>query len=199
MYTAQGKFCFLEELTIENDKELFELMKKNKDEYRFLISDESIPETYGEFQERLNIWFTHGRNYQFLVRKKGKDITEKGEVVGTIFFYGWDKERKTVKMSAYFISEARKTSLIAESLGLAMNFALKIMKVEKIEFDVYEENKEMLQFLQKERELKKYINKLGESKSKVNPERTVINFEISLKGLKEIDERLREFYKIKPR
>ena len=80
-----------------------------------------------------------------------------------------------------------------------MNFALKIMKVEKVEFDVYEENKEMLQFLQKERELKKYINKLGEFKSKVNPERTVINFEISLKGLKEIDERLREFYKIKPR
>lgn len=199
MYTAQGKFCFLEELSTENDKKLFELMKKNKDEYRFLISDESIPETYGEFQERLNIWFTHGRNYQFLVRKKGKDITEKGEIVGTIFFYGWDKERKTVKISAYFIPEARKTSLIAESLGLAMNFALKIMKVEKVEFDVYEENKEMLQFLQKERELKKYINKLGESKSKVNPERTVINFKISLKGLKEIDERLREFYKIKPR
>jgi RimJ/RimL family protein N-acetyltransferase len=199
MYFTYGKFCFLEELTTENDKELFELMKKNKDEYRFLISDESIPETYEEFQERLNIWFTHDRNYQFLVRKKGKDITEKGEIVGTIFFYGWDKERKTVKMSAYFIPEARKTSLIAESLGLAINFALKIMKVEKVEFDVYEENKEMLQFLQKERELKKYINKLGESKSKVNPERTVINFEISLKGLKEIDERLREFYKIKPR
>jgi len=199
MYTAQGKLCFLEELTTENDKELFELIKKNKDEYRFLISDESVPETYEEFQERLNIWFTHSRNYQFLVRKKGKDIIEKGEVIGTIFFYGWDKERKTIKISAYFIPEARKTSLIAESLGLAMNFALKIIKAEKIEFDVYEENKEMLQFLQKERELKKYINKLGESKSKVNPERTVINFEISLKGLKEIDERLREFYKIKPR
>jgi hypothetical protein len=39
MYTAQGKFCFLKELTTENDKELFELMKNNKEEYRFLISD----------------------------------------------------------------------------------------------------------------------------------------------------------------
>jgi hypothetical protein len=36
MYTAQGKFCFLEELTTENDKELFEFMKNNKEEYRFI-------------------------------------------------------------------------------------------------------------------------------------------------------------------
>jgi len=161
-----------------------------------LISDEPVPETYKEFQERLNIWFTYGRNYQFLVRKKEKNITEKGEFVGTIFFYGWDKERKTVKISAYFIPEIRKTPLIAESLGLTIHFALRIMRIEKIEFDVYKENEEMLQFLQKERGLKNYINKLGESKSKVNPERKVINFEISLKGLKEIDKRLKEFYRI---
>jgi hypothetical protein len=58
-------------------------MKNNKEEYRLLVSDEPIPETYEEFQNRLNIWFTHGRNYQFLVKKKDK-------TVGTIFFYGLD-------------------------------------------------------------------------------------------------------------
>jgi hypothetical protein len=49
MYFAQGKYCYLEELTTENDKELFELMKNNKEEYIFLISDEPVPETYEEF------------------------------------------------------------------------------------------------------------------------------------------------------
>jgi len=187
MYTAQGKFCFLEELTTGNDKELFELIKKNKDEYRFLISDEPVPETYEEFQERLKIWFTHGRNYQFLVKKKDK-------TVGTIFFYGLDPEKKSVKLSAYFIPEVRKTSLIGEALGLILNFALEILKVEKVEFSVYKENEEMLRILGKEK-IKRYIKERGESKSTVNPERTIINFEINLESLKEIDERLKRFYK----
>jgi hypothetical protein len=33
------------------------------------------------------------------------------------------------------------------------------------------------------------------SPSSVNPERTIINFEISLENLKKINEKLREFYK----
>jgi hypothetical protein len=49
MYIAQGRFCYLEELTTENDKELFELMKNNKEEYRLLISDKPVPETYFDY------------------------------------------------------------------------------------------------------------------------------------------------------
>ena len=187
MYVAQGRFCYLEELTTENDKELFKLMKNNKEEYRFLISDEPVPETYEEFQERLKIWFTHGRNYQFLIKKKDK-------TVGTIFFYSLDPENKSVKLSAYFIPEARKTPLVGEALGLILNFALEILKVEKVEFSVYKENKEMLRILEKEK-IKRYIERKEESKSIVNPERTIINFEINLESLKEINEKLKEFYK----
>jgi RimJ/RimL family protein N-acetyltransferase len=188
MYIAQGRFCYLEELTTENDKELFELMKNNKDEYRFLISDEPVPETYEEFQNRLNIWFTHGRNYQFLVKKDNK-------TVGTIFFYGLNPEKKSVKLSAYFIPEVRKTPLVGEALGLILNFALEILKVEKIEFSVYKENKVMLEMIEKNREFKDYFKRIGESPSSVNPERTIINFEISLEYLNKINEKLREFYK----
>jgi len=188
MYIAQGRFCYLEELTTENDKELFELMKNNKEEYRLLVSDEPVPETYEEFQNRLNIWFTHGRNYQFLVKKKDKTL-------GTIFFYGLDSESKSVKLSTYFIPEARKTPLIVEALGLILNFALEILKVEKVEFSVYKENKVMLELIEKNREFKAYFKKIGESPSSVNPERTIINFEISLEDLKKINEKLREFYK----
>jgi len=184
---AQGRFCSLEELTAENDKELFELMKNNKEEYRLLVNDEPVPKTYEEFQERLKIWFTHGRNYQFLVKKKNK-------TVGTIFFYGLDPKSKLVKLSAYFIPEVRKTSLIGEALGLILNFALEILKVEKVEFSVYKENEEMLRILGKEK-IKRYIKERGESKSTVNLERTIINFEINLESLREIDERLKEFYK----
>jgi len=187
MYTALGRFCSLEELTTENDRELFELMDNNKEEYRFLISDEPVPETYEEFQKRLKIWFTHGRNYQFLVKKKDK-------TVGTIFFYDLDPENKSVKLSAYFIPQVRKTPLIGEALGLILNFALEILKVEKVEFSVYKENEEMLRMLDKEK-IKRYIKEKGESKSIVNPERTIINFEINLESLKEINERLKEFYK----
>jgi RimJ/RimL family protein N-acetyltransferase len=187
MYIAHGRFCYLEELTTENDKDLFELMKNNKEEYRFLISDEPVPETYEEFQERLKIWFTHGRNYQFLVKKDNK-------TVGTIFFYSLNLENKSVKLSAYFIPEVRKTTLIGEALGLILNFALEILKVEKVEFSVYKENEEMLRILGKEK-IRRYIKERDESKSTVNPERTIINFEINLENLREINERLKEFYK----
>jgi hypothetical protein len=61
-------------------------------------------------------------------------------------------------------------------------------------FSVYKENKEMLRILEKVK-IKKYIKEKGESKSTVNPERTIINFEINLESLKEIDKRLKEFYK----
>jgi len=189
MYFAEGRFCILEELTTENDKELFELMKKNKEEYRFLISDEPVPETYEEFKERLNIWFTHGRNYQFLVKKKDK-------TVGTIFFYGLNLDNKSVKLSVYFIPEVRKTILVGEALGLILNFALEVLKVKKVEFSVYKENEEMLKFLEKET-IKRYINKKGESKSSANPERTIINFEINLENLIKINEKFKELYKLK--
>ncbi|GIW66743.1 MAG: hypothetical protein KatS3mg095_0641 [Candidatus Parcubacteria bacterium] len=123
MYISQGRFCYIEELTTENDKELFELMKENEEEYRNLISDQPLPQTYEEFQETLKIWFTHGRNFQFLVRKR-----EGNKTVGTFFFYFWNQENKTTKISAYFIPEVRKTPLIGEALGLALMFAYKIME-----------------------------------------------------------------------
>jgi RimJ/RimL family protein N-acetyltransferase len=162
-------------------------MKNNKEEYRLLVSDEPVPETYQEFQGRLKIWFTHVRNYQFLVKKKDK-------TVGTVFFYSLDPGNKSIKLSAYFIPEVRKTPLIGEALGLILNFALEILKVEKVEFSVYKENEEMLRILEKEK-IKRYIKERAESKSTVNPERTIINFEINLESLREINEKLKEFYK----
>jgi hypothetical protein len=52
----------------------------------------------------------------------------------------------------------------------------------------------MLRILEKEK-MKRHIEERGESKSNVNPERTIINFEINLESLKEINEKLKEFYK----
>jgi hypothetical protein len=48
----------------------------------------------------------------------------------------------------------------------------------------------MLKILGKEK-IKRYIKERGESKSTVNPERTIINFEINLESLREINEKLK--------
>jgi len=53
----------------------------------------------------------------------------------------------------------------------------------------------MLELIEKNREFKDYFKKIGEPPSSVNPERTIINFEISLENLKKINKKLREFYK----
>lgn len=82
---------YIEELTTENDKLLFELMKDQEKEYRFFVSDQSVPKTYEEFQKELKEWFSGGRNFQFLVFRK-KD----NKLIGTFFFYGWNEKEKVL-------------------------------------------------------------------------------------------------------
>ncbi len=65
MYIANGKFCQIEELTNQNDKKLFNLLKNNEKEYRLFVSDQPLPKSYDEFLEKLKC--------RFLVTKSEKD------------------------------------------------------------------------------------------------------------------------------
>lgn len=166
MYKFNGRYVYIEELTTENDKLLFELMKDQEKEYRFFVSDQSVPKTYEEIQKELKEWFSGGRNFQFLVFRK-KD----NKLIGTFFFYGWNEKEKSIKLSVYFVPEIRKSILTGEALGAAVLFAKDILKIENLLFDVYIENKAMI-------ELAKKIgaNFITEKCSAVNPERKVLSF-----------------------
>lgn len=181
MYTYKGRFCILEELTTENDNELFLLMGENSREYRFLVSDETILTTYELFQEKLGKWFNGGRTHQFLVRKKNS----KG-VVGTIFFYCHNSLTQEIKSSTFFIPEVRKSLCVAESLAVAMLFAKEIIGVESVCFSVYAENEHMLKITQK---LKAEL--VGISAGAMNTERQVSMYRLPPSVLTSITDKLR--------
>lgn len=183
MYQFNGRYVYLEELTTENDRELFEMIKNNEKEYRFYVSDAPLPQSYEEFQQTLETWFSHGRNFQFLVYTKRDK-----KLIGTIFFYGWNKENQTTKISAFFIPEYRKTIYIGEALGAAVLFAKEIMQVKELHFDCYLENEQMI-------ELAKKIGakEIGIGKSKVNPNREIISFKIPEEKLDELVKKIKYF------
>ena len=183
MYTYRGRFCLLEELTTENDGELFLLMRENSREYRFLVSDESIPTTYELFQEKLRKWFSGGRTHQFLIREKNSQ-----RIVGTIFFYCHNSLIQEIKSSAFFIPEIRKTLCVAESLAVSMLFAREIVGVDAVCFSVYAENEHMLKITKK---LKAEL--MGISAGAVNPERRVSMYRLPLSVLTSITDKLRVF------
>lgn len=190
MYKFIGRFVYLEELTTKNDKELFGLMKDNEIEYRLFVSDFPVSQKYEDFQKQLDNWFSHGRNFQFLVYKKdNKDF--KKELIGTIFFYGWSKEKKTIKISIYFTPKYRKSIFIGEALGAALLFVKQIIKINELLFDCYVENKEMIELA-----YKIGSEKLGESQSELNPERKLINFILSRR---KIDEWIDKFIRFENR
>ncbi len=193
MYIAKGKFCYIEELTNENIEDLFDMMKRNKDEFKFLISDQEIPDSFEEFKKWLEEFFTSDRAYQFIVYDKKDKNTRR--CLGTFYFYNLDKENKNIKISLFIIPEFRKTLLAAEIMGLALEFANKILNVNELKFDVYKENKDMINLL-----LKIGLTPYSESRSFVNPERMILNYSINKDKLNEFQERFNEFKRrLRPR
>lgn len=188
MYQFNGRFVYLEQLTSNNDKELFDLMKNYEKEYRYYVSDQPIPDSYEEFLPILKSYFEHGRNYQFLVYRKSDK-----KLIGTIFFYNWTDEDNSTKISAFFIPEVRKTPLIFEALGAALLFAVDVMKVNELKFDCYKENEIMINLAKKIGAKKIGAKEIGQSKSKVNPERELINFSITLELMESLKEKIINF------
>ncbi len=131
----QGRFCNIEELTTMNDVELFTMMSEYKDDYEKLVFSESVACSYPKFQQKISEWFSNGRNYQFLVRQNTTD-----SLVGTMFFYNLCGSRKTVKCSCFFVSKARGTILVMESLTLLLQFARHLLGIDSLRFSVYGEN-----------------------------------------------------------
>jgi len=180
MYTFNGRNIYLEQLTTLNDYQLFELMKNNENEYRFYVSDQPIPQTFEEFRESLKRFFDYDRIYQFLVYRKRDN-----KLIGTIFFYTEDNE---VKISAFFIPEARLTILPTEALGASILFALDVLKIERLNFDCYKENEKMIELANKIG-----AEKIYERRSDINPEREIIGFIISKEQLEKLKEKFIRF------
>lgn len=134
MYICRGKFSSLKELTGKNDQELFVLMRDNTHEYQKTISGEDVPTSVETFNTSVRRWFSSGRNYQFLVYDRHDYL------VGTIFFYSWNRETSCIKYSCFFIPTVRKRLVIAESIGMSFVFAIDVIEVQGIAFDVYEGN-----------------------------------------------------------
>lgn len=144
MYHCEGRFVRMVELSTNNDRELFVLMRNNLDEYQRLVFNQVIPEDYQNFLTILNTWFSNGKIYQFLVYRKSS-----GQLVGTVFFYQHDKKHGTIKLSVFFKDGERRNCCAAESMGLAIAFAYQVMNIQSILFSVYEENEHMLRIAKK--------------------------------------------------
>ena len=86
----------------------------------------------------------NGRLYQFVAYSIGKNIP-----IGTIFFYSLNQDDSSVKMSVFFEKSVRGRVVVAESLVLAVVFALNIIKVQNIKFSVYPENLYMMNLAKK--------------------------------------------------
>jgi RimJ/RimL family protein N-acetyltransferase len=167
MYRTTGRFCYLEELTIENEKLLYELLKNNKEEYSYLVSDSPLPEEFKDFQLLIKRWFENGRSFQFIVKDK------KSNVSGTIFFYCHHTNSDSIKLSCFFEENKRNSLIVCESLGLALLFAYKVLNINKIIIDIYTENEKMISFCKK---LK--WKKIDFKDSNINKKRKIFVYEI---------------------
>lgn len=181
MYTCQGRFCFLEELNSDNSYYLFNLIQENITEYRFLVSDESIPTSFESFLGKVEGWFSSGRVYQFLV-KNSKD-----SVVGTIFFYGFSRDLNSIKMSCFFRKDARKSLSVVESLWLSVLFAYFVADFNSITFCVYKENTRMIEIISKQN-----FDLISESCSSLNPCRSILTYRISEVEILKIEKKFRK-------
>jgi RimJ/RimL family protein N-acetyltransferase len=190
-FVYKGIYCYLEQLTTLNDTDLFNLLKEHEKEYRFYVTDEPLPENLEDFRNLLREYFRVSREIQFVVYSK-KDK----KPVGTTFIYALNEESKSVKISAFFISEVRRTPLIAEALGATVVFAKEKLGIKEIKFDVYKENKDMLKIAEKVGALN-----LGEKESSVNPDRIVVAFKLPENVIESIQKKFLEFRKrkLKPR
>lgn len=170
MYIYEGRFCKIEELTTQNNFDLYQLMHKNRAEYERLIYNEPVSRSYPEFVQKIDEWFSHGRNYQFLVYSK-----KSADIVGTMFFYEFGKLEKTVKCSCFFVPKTRSTVLIIESLSFLLGFAKHVLKAESVRFSVYRENILMLDVAKKTEALLLNTRKVNTN--------TIIDYEFSAKRI----------------
>lgn len=143
MFTYDGRFCTLKELTVSDECILHDLIHQNIEEYRSLVSDESVPQEKEGFATYLRTRFNHGRVTQFLVFNK------QGEVAGTIFLYGYRENPKSIKISCFLTKEARGRLLAGEALSQSLYFAVNILMVTEVHFGVYQNNTSMLRLAQK--------------------------------------------------
>jgi RimJ/RimL family protein N-acetyltransferase len=187
MYSCVGRFCWLQELTTENESALFALMKDHADDYRQFVSEEPIPTTDNLFADKLALWFSSGRMWQFLIYRRRKN-----QVVGTIFFY--HASIPTVKMSCFFVPTVRGTPCVGEAIGLGIEFARTVIGISEIHFSVYVENTHMKTLCRK---IGAQIK--GQRTSEINPNRQVIEYWLSLGALQRIADKLKALRNIHPR
>lgn len=186
MYHCEGRFSTMIELNSENDIFLFSFLNNNLEEYRKFVSDQNIPSTYTEFTHTLKTWFSGGRMYQFLVYSK----YNKKHLIGTIFFYGYDKQSGYVKMSAFFEKKFRNQLPVAESLGMAITFVKQIIKAKEVYFSVYLENKNMIRIAKKMGFVVVYV-----SPSAVNPKRKIETYKIKADIVEKISNMIQKLHR----
>jgi len=137
MYFYPGRFCYVQELSTDNEKDFFLFLLKNRFEYQRKVSNQVIPTEYKDYLNMIKVWFNNGRNYQFLVYDKRKNL------IGTIFFYALNSKKKTIKISCYF--STRGQILIGESIGATIELVSnQIHEINNIVFDVYNDNTKTL-------------------------------------------------------
>lgn len=143
MFTYDGRFCTLKELTVFDESILHDLIHQNIEEYKRLVSDEPVPQGQEGFAIYLRTRFNHGRVAQFLV------FSKQGEVVGTIFLYDYKEYPKSIKISCFLTKEVRGRLLAGEALSQSLYFAINILMVTEVHFGVYKNNTPMLRLAQK--------------------------------------------------
>lgn len=142
MYFYTGRFCNIEELSTDNEYDFFLFLLKNKLEYEQKVSNQIIPKEYSSYLQTMKAWFNNGRNYQFLVYNKKKIL------VGTIFFYAYNSQNKSIKISCYFSVKGK--IIIGESIGAGIQLVCHhIHQISNIIFDVYTNNKKVLSLTKK--------------------------------------------------
>lgn len=187
IYQCKGRFSQLIELTTDNEFDLFQLMDRNRFDYARLVSNQKVPINYTEFKKTLNTWFLYGRAYQFLVYPIQSN---QEQAIGTIFFYGLNKEQQSVKISVFFDAKERGKIRTAESLGLAVSFARTVMTVRCLQFSIYSNNQHMLRLAQK---VASHFEGFGHSHQ--GPKKEVHHYSISEETMDSILQKLTRFYR----
>ena len=143
MFIYTGNLSHAEELTNKNEVALFDLIKRNEYEYKKLIFNDTIPNSKKGFSLLLKSYFNNGRIYQFVVMDKNK------KVIGTFFFYGYNKSPCSVFISCFFTPQVRGKLIIREALAAASLFAIDIINIEELHFSIYNYNNYMLNLSKK--------------------------------------------------
>ncbi len=175
MLVYNGNLCNIEELSTLNDDALYQLMVENENDYKIYVSDEAIPLSYNDFQEKLKYWFNGGRNYQFLI----SDV-KYNQIIGTIFFYLFNPQEFNINCSVFFIPRVRTSLIVAEAIIATCLSIQTQLKVNFINFSVYTENQKMHVIAKKIGAIS-----IGTKTSLINPMRNVVLYSLPIQNLKE--------------